>query len=291
MYDRMLFPTDGSAGARAVVDHVLDIAAFHDATLHVLNVADTTHDSVTRIGTDIVDALETEGKETVDSVVDRAADRDIETVTEVLQGGVSASIAAYATEYGIDLIAMATRGREGIEEALIGNTTERVIRRADVPVLALRPDEDQTYPYPDLLVPTDGSDAAGEALDHGVRLAERQGAALHILSVIEFNNFGIDIGSDRYAETLEAEAASIVDDATAVAERASVESVVGSTVWNASVANAIRDYADDNGIDGIVMGTGGRSGLERYLLGSVTETVVRTASVPVLTVPASEPEE
>lgn len=287
MYDRILFPTDGSSGASAAVDHVLDIAAFHDATLHVLNVADTTHDSVTRIGTTVIDALENEGKETVTAVVERADDRDVETVTEVLQGGVASSITAYATEHEIDLITMSTQGREGFEEALIGSTTERVIRRADLPVLSLPPSDDRTYPYTNALVPTDGSDAADEALDHGVRLAETLPATVHVLSVIEFDDFGADLGSDQYAETLETQATEIVDEATSFADQA-VDTVVGSTAWNASVANAIHEYVDKNDIDVIVMGTRGRTGLERYLLGSVTEKIVRTSSTPVLTVSLSD---
>ena len=61
MYDQLLFPTDGSDGAEAVTDDVLDIAAAHDATLHVLNVADTAHDSVTRVGDEVIDVFEQEG--------------------------------------------------------------------------------------------------------------------------------------------------------------------------------------------------------------------------------------
>jgi nucleotide-binding universal stress UspA family protein len=51
----------------------------------------------------------------------------------------------------------------------------------------------------------------------------------------------------------------------------------------------ILSYAGDHGIDLVVMGTHGRSGVERYLIGSVTETVVRNADVPVCCVPMSEP--
>lgn len=120
MFDRILFPTDGSDGASAAFDHVLDIAADHGATVHVLNVADTTHDSVTRIDGEIVDVLEREGEEIVEAVADRAADRGIETVTKVLQGGVAETIATYAGEHEMDLVAMPTRGRTGFDRLLLG---------------------------------------------------------------------------------------------------------------------------------------------------------------------------
>lgn len=287
MYDRILLPTDEDTAASPIVDHVLEIAACHEAKLHVLYVADTTHDSVTRIGTEVVDTLETKGKEAVATVVERAEARDVETTTEILQGGVSTSIADYAGENAIDLITMPTRGREGIEETLIGSTTERVIRRANVPVLTFPPDEARSYPYADILIPTDGSDAANSALDFGVSRARASGAALHLLSVIEFDTFGVDLGSERYAETLESQATQIVDEATESATEEAVETVVGSVEWNASVTNAIQEYADENKVDVVVMSTHGQTGLERYLLGSVTEKVIRTLTRPVLTVPAS----
>lgn len=73
-----------------------------------------------------------------------------------------------------------------------------------------------------------------------------------------------------------------------VTERASIPSVVKATERNVSVADAIREYAAANDVDLVVMGTHGRAGIERYLLGSVTEKVVRTVSIPVLTVPERE---
>lgn len=186
---------------------------------------------------------------------------------------------------------MPTRGREGIEETLIGSTTERVIRHADVPVLTFPPDETRNYPYTDILIPTDGSDAADCALTFGARLAKEYGAVLNLLSVIEIDSFGVDLASDRYAETLESRAAQIVDDAAESAREESIETVDNSVEWNASVTNAIQEYVDDNDVDLVVMSTHGHTGLERYLLGSVTEKVIRTLARPVLTIPASTREQ
>lgn len=117
--------------------------------------------------------------------------------------------------------------------------------------------------------------------------AQASGAALHLLSVIEFDTFGVDLRSERYAETLESQATQIVDEATESATEESVDTVVSSIEWNASVTNAIQEYADENDVDVVVMSTHGQTGLERYLLGSVTEKAIRTLARPVLTVPAS----
>ena len=282
MFDRILFPTDGSDGASAAFDHVLDLATDHDATLHVLNVADTTHDSVTRVGREVVDVLEREGKETVEAAASRAAERGVETVTDVLQGGVAETIAAYTDEHGIDLVVMPTRGRTGFDRLLLGSTTERVVRESTVPVLSVRPDgEPARYPYRNVLVPTDGSERARDALDRAVALAGRADATVHVLSVVGGGAVGLEgyAGADAIAEETEA----TVAEAAATVEDAGVEAVEAVEVGSAA-ARGIRAYVDENEIDVVVMGTQGRTGLERYLLGSVAERTVRTSPVPVLTV-------
>ncbi len=141
MYDHILFPTDGSDGADAVFAHVLDIATRHGATVHILNVADTTRDSVTRIGGGVVDALAREGERIVDETADRATARSVSTVTDVRQGGVSETIAAYAEEYqasrtvesaaetagaaGVDSVVETTEESDSVPEAVAAYTRTR----------------------------------------------------------------------------------------------------------------------------------------------------------------------
>jgi len=288
MFDRILFPTDGSDGAEAAFDHVLDLAADHDATVHVLHVADTTHDSVTRIGRTVVDVLEQEGEGVVDAAADRAADRGVETVTAVRQGGVPETITAYAPDQGIDLIAIPTRGRTGLDRLLLGSTTERVVRQSTVPVLSIRPNgEPARYPYRNILVPTDGSECAGEALDRAVTLAARNGATLHVLSVLDLGSVGFEAYSG--VEGLVSEAEERVAEAASAGESAGVETIEHVEVGS-SPARGIQSYVADHDIDLVTMGTRGRTGVERYLLGSVAERTVRTSPVPVLTVPEADSE-
>ena len=167
MFETILLPTDGSDGASVAVDHVLDIATAHDATVHIINVADTTRDSVVQIRGDVVDALEEKGEEIVSDAAERAHERGVSTVTEVLQGEPYSTILDYAELRDVDVIAMPTHGRGGLSRLLLGSTTERVVRTSDVPVLTIRPDSDvtTTHPYRNVLVPTDGSDCARTALE------------------------------------------------------------------------------------------------------------------------------
>lgn len=291
MFDQLLFPTDGSDAATAAFEHVLDIAVEQGSTVHILNVADTNQDSVTRLRGDVVDVLEGEGERVVREAADRAAERGVDTVTEVVQGSPYRTIVDYTASRDVDLVAMPTHGREGLERVLLGSTTERVVRQSDVPVLTLPSEGDAgEYPYRNVLVPTDGSDAATAALGVGIDVANAAGAALHVLSVVDTASLGIDVRTDIQTGEFEGSANRIVEEATRSAEEAGVGSVSGVVESGVSVHRAIRSYVEDHDVDAVVLGTHGRTGLDRYVLGSVAEKLVRTSPIPVLTVrePADE---
>lgn len=292
MVNTLLFPTDGREGAAAAFEHVLDLAAAHDAKLHILNVADTTHDSVTRLDGEVIDVLEREGKQIVQETADRAADRGITTVTDVLQGHVAERIVSYAETYDIDVVAMATRGRTGLRRLFLGSDTEAVVRRATVPVLAINPDQDTIrYPYEHVLVPTDGSACADAALDRALGIAERTGATVHLLSAVDVRGLGIDFAGQSQVDVLREQAEGTVATAAERLEERTDLSVRTAVEVGPPVHRSIQTYIDDGDIDLVVMGTHGRTGVERYLLGSTTEKTLRTATVPVMTVPDLRAEE
>lgn len=290
MYEEILIPTDGSDGATVAFDHGLDIAAAHEATVHLLNVADTTQDSVTRIRGDVIDVLEQEGEQIVRDAADRARERGVTTVAEVLQGQPYRTILDYAGMRAVDLIVMPTRGRRGLSRLLLGSTTERVLRRADIPVLTIRADSEVTvtHPYRNVLVPTDGSDCAREALELGVDVAAEGTAGLHLLSIVDVTSLGADVRIQMRMDSLKENATEIVEDATAFATDASIDSVTGSVALGTSIHEEILSSIDEHDVDLVVVGTHGRTGFDRYMLGSVTEKLVRTSPIPVLTVRTAE---
>jgi nucleotide-binding universal stress UspA family protein len=139
--------------------------------------------------------------------------------------------------------------------------------------------------YENILVPTDGSGAVGEAVERAVDLADTYGAKLHALYVIQ-RIYGID---DEYL-TVQSALREQGEDATAAVAATAGESGVEcvTKILKGDPAHEIVGYAESNDIDLIVMGTHGRTGLDRMLLGSVAEKVVRHAEIPVLTVRGSE---
>ena len=149
--------------------------------------------------------------------------------------------------------------------------------------------------YDSILVPTDGSSHADAAIEHALDLAERYDATLHALYVVDISYPYADFGTagvnwDTVTDAQEGQG----EQATAtVRERGEERGIPVETEvrQSTSIYGPILDYVDDNDIDLLVMGTHGRRGLDRYLLGSVTEKIVRLADVPVLTVKAWDEED
>lgn len=141
--------------------------------------------------------------------------------------------------------------------------------------------------YDRVLLPTDGSEASLAAGEHAFDIASTYGAELHTVFAVDETVFA----ADAYSGTTPDQYEQVGEEAVVeVAERASGRGLgtVTREVVYGPPHQAIADYAGETDADLVVMGTHGRSGVERYLLGSVTEKVVRTADVPVLTVRPGE---
>ena len=136
--------------------------------------------------------------------------------------------------------------------------------------------------YDRILLPTDGSDANSRAVEQAVGLARETGAGLHVLFVLEDVPYAPETMDDAVEGQLREIGEAAIEEIEKRAEAAGVDLV---TEMREGVPHeTILEYAEEADVDAVVMGTHGRSGLDRYLLGSVTERVVRAAEVPVLTV-------
>jgi len=137
--------------------------------------------------------------------------------------------------------------------------------------------------YDDILVPTDGSAGMQSVIDHASTLAAEHGATLHGLYVVDtasLTDLPMEASMDGVSQTLRQEGESALQQLERRADAVPVE----TAIVEGSPARDINTYAAENPCDLIVMGTHGRSGVDRLLLGSVAERVVRSSPVPVLTV-------
>jgi nucleotide-binding universal stress UspA family protein len=289
MYENILLPFDGSDGAAEVLHHASEIAHWSDATIHVLYVADTTRDSVTVVEGDTVDVLEQKGADIVDEAAKTLDTLGVSYDTDVVQGNPAPTIVEYAERYDQDLVVMPTHGREGISRYLLGSVSEKVVRLSSVPVLtvSMQPDEQLTFPYETVLVPTDGSPAATHAAAYLVELAAALDATVHVLSVVDDSALGPDIRSTVSGKETEEAAANAVETVVSEAEARGVANTVRH-IEHGSPVEEILDSIESNDVHAVGMGATGKRGTDRILLGSVAEKTVRSAPVPVMTI--TEPE-
>ncbi|ADE01872.1 universal stress protein [Haloferax volcanii] len=285
MYENILFPVDDSEDSSEILHHVGELANWADATIHLLFVADTTRDSVTVVENTVVDALVQEGEGIVEDASKTLSTLGVEYETDVVQGNPAPTIVEYADRYGHDLIAMSTHGRRGVSRYLQGSVSEKVVRLSSVPVLTARmqPDEQLVFPYENVLITTDGSAGATRAAQHGLALAESLGATVHVLSVVDDASLSLDIRSTISGQEHEQAATEAAKEIIEDAETYGVTDTV-QHIEQGDPADVILNCIDANDIHVVVMGTTGRRGTDRILLGSVAEKTVRSAPVPVLTI-------
>ena len=292
-YDSILVPTDGSPAAARATEHALSLAEHFDADIHALGVIDLQQAAgpfdAGGLDREFVDRLRTAAEEDVEHVANTWAQPD--RFQEVVEEGTpSRVILEYIEANDIDLVVMGTHRRTGLRRFVLGSVTEHVLRESPVPVLATRATEDPpTLPYRNVLVPTDGSDCATGAVEHALSIASACDARLHALNVVDDAAIMGSPGGALpagYLDNLEALGEETTDALASTAEEAGVD--VATAVEHGRPSQGIRSYGDANDIDLVVMGTHGRSGVERFLLGSTTEEVIRKGNFPVLAVPERE---
>ena len=294
MFDSILVPTDGSEHAARAAEHGAALASAFSASLHVLAVIDTRTAggpfSDGDLEDEILDRMTADAEETITAITD-AVDVPGDIQTTIRNGNPVDEICTYRDDNDVDLIAMGTHGRTGIGRYVAGSVTESVVRRADVPVFTVRATEQSrdTSSYDDILVPTDGSASAAAAVEPACEIASQFDSRVHALNVVNLSN--IATGSEYtlpkdLIDSLESRGEKATERVATRARESGLETA--TKVVSGFPAADILDYATENGIDLIAMGTTGRTGLNRFLLGSTTERIIRHADMPVLAVNARD---
>lgn len=213
---------------------------------------------------------------------------------EVLEGPVAETLSGYAAAHPTDLIVMTTHGRGPLSRMWLGSVADALVRQCQVPLLLTRPHEEpvdmlesvRDLPFQRILVALDGSELAECALEPALQLAEAMQAQLTLAQVIEtpLINRGPAIKVEAIEDRVLAEwQGEVVDYLHATAERVAARvSQVTTRVLVGEASSTILDYARDHAIDLVALATHGRSGVQRMLLGSVADKLLRGAATPVL---------
>jgi len=290
--DRVLFPTDFSEGARQPFPQAAFLADWHDAELHILNVTGRhRHDfDEDRERFPVSAGTLTEWLRGPDAAETTAAGPDLKALS-VMQEQVESSVPAevivdYAGDENVDLAVMGTHGRRGVDRMLFGSVTEEVVRQAPCLVFTVQTGAEVApgEAVRRVLAPVDFSEASEAAVHHVKEIALTYGAEINLLHAVEEPLYPAAYG----VEPVKFPTLDVIDqveqqlgDLVRVEighEHARIEAQVGHP------PTTILEYIDEHDVDLIVIATHGRTGLERVLLGSVTERVLRRSPVPVFIV-------
>lgn len=278
---RILFPTDFSERATRAFPQAASLARTYDAELHIVNVPETNHTPLKSlpVAPNVLDEW-LENQSSVDA-------EDLKALTVVqrqMEGGrPAASLIEYVDAHDIDLVVMGTHGRRGVRRVLLGSVTEEVLRTAPCPILTVREPRENPSPRR-ILAPVDFSGAAETAVQHATEIARTYDADLHLVHVVEEvtypSAYGVDpplIPKEGVVTQVEKSLGKMARENVGY-DRVEVSALVGYA------ALTILDYVETHEVDLIVIATHGRTGLDRLLLGSVAERVLRRSPVPVFVV-------
>jgi len=297
IFTTIMVATDGSEVARKAVDSAIKLAQINKAKLYAVYVIApgetkvTQHDprdaewkkhmkeQLTKQGREAIHYAETTG---------RILNVDIEPV--ILEGNPADEIVNFAVKKHIDLIVIGTLGKTGIQRFLLGSVAENVVRHSRITVLIVKENMESGTKIKEgpsrILIATDGSKPAMHATALGIKFAQQYGAKVYAVYVIDMTAYKSVLIDEAWATEQCVECEKTGHRATSsVEEKAKFAGLEAeSIILKGDPADRILDFADEHNVDTIVVGSFGKSGIERFALGSASEKVIRHAKVPVLVV-------
>ena len=209
---------------------------------------------------------------------------------EVRNISAAAGVLEYLEDVKTEIVVLGTHGHSRIAHFFLGGVTEKVVRYSPIPVLTVGPAREgyrDNSLYKRILVPYDFSKYSNAAVEKGLRLARLYGARMWILYVIEQVAFpGLMESWRKHVEkevpALQEEMRRTLNTQVGLDKIKDVDIQVQVVQGDGKAHRKICSFVEETEIDLVVMGTYGLSGVEKVLLGSTTERVIRLASCPVM---------
>lgn len=269
-FDRILLASDGSEYCADAERVALAMTEKCGGTLQITSVV-ITNPAAESIAPERIQAAEQETRALLDRLHAEAVQRGIASET-ILRRGIDphVEIVTAAEKHGSDVIVMGRRGKRGLMQRMIGDATSKVVGRARCSVLVVP--EGASMWQKRILLATDGSRFSDAAAVAAAKIAGLCGLAVSVISTVRES-----FSKERAAQA--DEAAKRVHDHFA---GRGIE--VDMAVLRGNPEKLILEAAAERDADLIVMGTHGRTGWERVMVGSVAESVIGESRIPVLAV-------
>jgi len=263
--EKLLVATDRSPFSEGAISAAINFAKHCSSRLYVMTVVETNPEYETA-GAELLQTETEEAARYLAALKARAL-QEVPSCEAIFRRGDSASrlIVEEAAQKKVDMIAVGRRGRHGLEKVLLGSATAKIIGHAPCKVLVVP--RAAGIECKNILVATDGSEHARTAATEAIEIAKRCGSRLTAISVAP---------SEGEKEKARANAANVVPAAQQAGIHVETMTPVGKP------HEIIAATAKGMGVDLIVMGAYGKTGLKRLLMGSTTEKVIRLAGCAVL---------
>lgn len=281
------------------MDHALELARHVGAELVLVHVGvipetpagvpESMAATVTAYSQVVKDRL-AEDRTALQALHEKLSGSGVEVSQAVIDGFPDTGLLDAAREVDGDVIVIGTHGRTGFKRFLLGSVAERVVRLSDRPVLVARGTHKPAGGYRKIVVPTDFSEGAREAATMACQLAAGDGI-VHLLHTWQLPPMSgafyapVKAAEDLFRDvrqTLSKSAAANLE--TLAGELRTTGTKIEYSSIEGAPAHAIQEWIDANAPDLVVMGSHGRRGVRRFLLGSVAEVTVRHAACSVLVV-------
>jgi nucleotide-binding universal stress UspA family protein len=292
-FRRILVPLDGSELAERAMVPALALAVAMSAKLFLIRVAIPLSLNLDpKLYQRTIKLRQDEAKQYLRSIQSRFSLSQADIETQVLVGRAARSIINFAKENDIDLIAMSSHGRSGINRWVYGSVADKVLHSAHCAKVIIHPLViNEPFSIKRILVPLDGSSIAEQALEPALALAEAVSAELIFLRVTTVAQIFVQRvpgwpGLDAVMDATDQEANAYLQGVQAATGDSPVS--ITSRIATGPGAECIIDIADSQQVDMIVMCGHGRSGIARRLFGSVAEKVLRGANCVTLVIRGQE---
>ncbi|MFC2068530.1 universal stress protein [Chloroflexota bacterium] len=294
MYDKILVPLDGSKVAEMVLPYAQEVSVKLGADIILVGVSEPTLANTRHLYdsylTSVIEQVQRKLK-------NLGVKEEVKVHSETLLGKPSDEILYYADKQNVSLIAMTSRGVSIPGPWPLGNIVTKVVRATNKPLLLVRAPVSKAALQENklikrILLPLDGSEVGESAILYTQELAQALGSEIILFQVLpvattqlaEAAIYPTRISIKKFEEESKASALVYLDGVGKPLKESGIRT--SNIVMIGSPANQIIDYAKDNAVDLIAMSTHGRTGIGRWVFGSVTDKVLHAGDTGVLVIRA-----
>jgi nucleotide-binding universal stress UspA family protein len=279
-YRKILVAFDGSLSSKNALKQAIRLSREEKSWIKVLAVVPDYEGDLELIGISNIKSLIEGPKEKLISEAKKIADEEDATIiTNAEQGEAYERIVEVAEAENCDLIVMGRRGVHRVERMLMGSVTARVIGHTQKDVLVVP--RDTTIGWRQILLTTDGSKYSKAATEHAINFASSYGGDMVAVSIVDVTDEFYTQAPQMVEEMIE-KSKGILQNVKEMAEALNIK--IETLVKEGEPYQKIVEVAKEKNAGVIFMGSHGRKGVRKLLMGSVCERVIGHAPCPVLVV-------